>query len=294
MNVRSARLGLLAVVALLVLTGCTSVDAETSVPRTGYDSELHQLLPPHLRNDGVLRIATDASYPPASFFDTDGRTVVGFEPDMADAIARTLGVEVDFVVMGFDDTLQAVESGEVDLVMSSMTDTPERERLVDFVNYFSAGTSIVVQRGNPFDVSDLDDLCGRIVAVETATVQVDLIARYQAACDDDPIVVHQHSKNSDALLELRTGRAAAVLNDYPPAAYLASDPRTQADFELASQTQFDRGLYGIAVARDRPRLGLAVTTALSEVHAAGEYGSILEQWDVSDGGIARISLNGGG
>ena len=70
-----------------------------------------------------------------------------------------------------------------------MTDTPARQASADFVNYFSAGTSIVVRRGNPAGVLELGDLCGSTVAVERGTVQVDLIARAQARCGSRPVQV---------------------------------------------------------------------------------------------------------
>jgi polar amino acid transport system substrate-binding protein len=293
MTIRIPLLGLVAILALSTLTACTGAKAQAPTPHAVYDAALHDSLPAEVRDGGVLSIATDASYPPASFFDEDGRTVVGFEPELAAAIARTLGVEVEFVVMGFDDTLDAVAAGKADLVMTAMTDTPERQRQVDFVNYFSAGTSIVVQEDNPFDIADLSDLCGQTVAVEQGTVQVDLLARHQRTCRGNLVEVHEHGTNSDALLELRTGRAAAVLNDYPPAAYLANDARTGAEFDLASVAQYEPGLYGIAVSKDRPELRQAIRTALAHVISAGEYQAILERWDVEDGGIPGTSVNAG-
>ena len=80
-----------------------------------------------------------------------------------------------------------------------MTDSAEREKKADFVNYFAAGTSIVVQRGNPHGIADLKDLCGQVVAVETATVQVDLLRRAQSRCQARPIAVRTYKTNADAL-----------------------------------------------------------------------------------------------
>ena len=148
-----------------------------------------------------------------------------------------------------------------------MTDTPERERKVDFINYFSAGTAIVVQRGNPAGITDLAGLCGKRVAVEKGTVQVDLLARSQKNCDGRAIIVRTYDTNSDALLQLRTGRASAVLNDYPPAAHLASDPKTRSRFQLASTAQYEPGLYGIAVPKDRPQLRDAIRAGAGPAHA---------------------------
>ena len=289
------RVLLSAVVAtsLLALGGCGAAAVEEPASDTAYEPALHDRLPAGVRNAGVLRIATDAAYAPASFFDQDGRTIVGFEPDLAAAIGRTLGIDVEFVVMDFDDVLGAVESGEVDVVMSAMTDTVGRQHRVSFVDYFNAGTAIVVQRGNPHSISDISDLCGQIVAVEKGTIQVDLVARQQRDCGADQIIVHNHGTNADALLELRTGRAAAVLNDYPPAAYLANDPRTKADFQLASESQYEPGPYGIGVHKHDRALRSAVRGALVALLESGEYESILTDWDVLDGALTEISVDAG-
>ncbi len=293
MRRRHVLLPALVVAGLWTLSACGAAAVDPPVATTTYDEALHARLPADVRADGVLRIATDSSYAPASFFGQDGRTVIGFEPDLAAAIGRTLGVEVEYVVIGFEDLLGAVESGEADLVMSSMTDIPERQRRVDFIDYFNAGSAIVVQRGNPSTIANFTDLCGQVVAVEQGTVQVDLLARQQHDCFGNRIQVHQHATNTDALLELRTGRAAAVLNDYPPAAYLASDPRTQADFQLASEAQYEPGPYGIGIAKDRHRLRDAVRAALVAVLESQEYESILTDWGVRDGALPRISVNAG-
>lgn len=174
------------------------------------------------------------------------------------------------------------------------TDTPEREHTVDFINYFSAGTAIVVQRGNPAGITDLVGLCGHTVAVEKGTIQVDLLARSQKQCPGKPIFVKTYDTNADALLRLRTGRASAVLNDYPPATELSTDPRTRSHYQLASTTQYEPGLYGIAVAKDQPRLRNAVKAALDQLIDSGEYAEVLRRWNVADGAVTQASINAGG
>lgn len=174
-----------------------------------------------------------------------------------------------------------------------MTDTPARERKADFVNYFTAGTAIIVQRGNPHGVTDLTRLCGQTVAVEEGTVQVDLLDRSQRHCGDEPIVVRTYDSNADALMQLRTGRAAAVLTDYPPAAHLATEPRTRAHFQLASTAQYEPGLYGIAVEKEDAALRDAVRAALDRVIRSGEYVEILRRWGVEDGAVEESAINAG-
>jgi polar amino acid transport system substrate-binding protein len=280
---------------LLLSTGCTEPEtaARAAGPTTPFDRALHDALPEDVRSSGELRVATDASYAPASLFAEDGRTIIGFEPDLGAAIGRVLGVRLRFEQANFSQMLSDITHDRTDLVMSAMTDTAAREKRADFVNYFSAGTAIIVQRGNPAGISDLAGLCGQRVAVEDGTIQVDLLARSQNRCDDRPIVVRTYDTNADALVQLRTGRAAAVLTDYPPAAHLATDPKTRARFQLASTAQYEPGLYGIAVARDRPQLRDAVRGALDRVIRSGEYETILERWGVADGGVRESSINAG-
>jgi len=297
MSARHLAARLAAAVALaLTASGCGSAESaeQPTGPSTVYDRALHDALPADVRSSGVVRVATDASYAPASSFAADGRTIVGFEPDLGAALGRVLGVEVRFAQGTFSELPSDVVHQRTDAIMSAMTDTRERERKVDFVNYFSAGTAIVVQRGNPSGITDLAGLCDQTVAVEKATTQVDLLARSQKRCGRHPIVVKTYDTNSDALVQLRTGRADAALSDYPPAAYVATDPKTRSRFQLASTVQYEPGLYGIAVSKQRPQLRDTIKAALDRVIRSGEYAEILKRWGVGDGAVAKSSINAGG
>jgi len=292
-SVRALRHGL-CLLAVLSLFACGAEEqpADTGRPAPAVVGELHAMLPEEVRSSGVLVVGNDPSYPPASAFGPDGRTIIGFEPDLGAALGGLLGIDVQFRPVAFDTVLDDLTGGRVDVVMSAMTDTPEREQRADFVNYFRAGTSIVVQRGNPHGILDLTGLCGKVVAVEAGTVQVDLLGRSQVHCAGNNIVVVERPTNDDALLELRTGRAAAVLNDYPPAVFVTSDERTQASFQLVSDVQYEPGLYGIAVARERTALRDAVAAALVNLVESGAYADILADWEVTSGAVPNVTVNG--
>ncbi len=290
---RYARRGF-AVAAVLLLAACNTSAAEAPPegPTIAVDQELRSLLPDDVREAGVLTVATDASYPPANSFAADGRTIVGFEPDLMAAMGDLLGLRTEFQRTDFDTMLDDLAAHRFGVVMSAMTDTVDRQAQADFVNYFRAGTSIVVQRGNPHGIHDLADLCGEIVAVEAGTVQVDLLERHQARCGDAPIEVSTFPTNDDALVELRTGRAAAVLNDYPPAVFITTNERTQGAFQLVSDVQYEPGLYGIAVAMDQPELRDALAAALGRLVDSGAYQEVLEAWDVASGAVSEVTVNG--
>lgn len=288
------RIGL-ALAAALAVAGCTNLSHESSSSaaapaRLTVDAALHDRLPADILARGQLRVVTDASYPPIESFAADGVSIVGVDPDIGAALGAVLGIPVIFRNADFGTLIDLVTAGEADMVMTAMTDTAEREASLDFVDYFAAGTSIVVQRGNPVSVTDLASLCGHPVAVEEGTTQEALIARYQPRCAT-PITVLTGTTNDDALVLLRTGRVVAVLMDYPPAEWLTTDPKTHAHYELATTSQYEPGLYGIGFAKDRSELRDAVHDALVILLESGRYQEILDHWDVSHGAVSEVSIN---
>jgi polar amino acid transport system substrate-binding protein len=285
--------GLLLVVAvtLPVACGSSTTPAATPAPTAKFVQALHDQLPQPVRDRGVLRVGTEASYAPMESFGPDGRTIIGAEPDLGAAMGRVLGVRLQFVDIDFTDLVPKVTGGDLDLALSAMTDTPERSKITDFVDYFSAGTTIIVQRGNPAGVTGISDLCGKIVATQRGTTQEDLLARSQKNCGKKPIIVKKFPTNADTLVELRTARAVAVLNDLPAAVFLVNDPHTSSSYQLASTTQYEPGLYGIVVAKNQPRLRDAVQGALEELLRSGVYAHVLSRWHVQAGAVTKITVN---
>ena len=135
------------------------------------DTSLVAKLPASLQSGGTLKVAADASYAPDEFLDTDGKTVIGMDADLAKAIGQVLGLQVTVANVSFDAIIPAIQDGRYDLGMSSFTDTADREKSVDFVTYFSAGTSFYVSATDGPDIETLADLCGHTVAVEAGTTE---------------------------------------------------------------------------------------------------------------------------
>jgi len=288
---------LILTVAITLLAACSSTPTgstptgSTPTRQARLDPKLHDLLPQAVKDQGFLRVGTEASYAPMESYAPDGRTIIGMEPDLGVEMGRVLGVRLQFVDTGFGKLLANLGRGDLDLAMSAMTDTPERTKTADFVNYFSAGTSIVVQRGNPAGVTEINDLCGKVVAVEKDTTQVDLVARTQKNCGTEPIIVKAYPTNSDALLELRTGRAVAVLNDTPPAIFLVNNERTRSQYQLASNAQYEPAMYGVAVAKTQTGVRDAVQGALEQLLHSGVYADVLARWHVQTGAVQQITVN---
>ncbi|MCA2219536.1 ABC transporter substrate-binding protein [Jidongwangia harbinensis] len=297
-RVRPALTALGAATVMLV-SGCaqpagTGDTATGSTDTITVNEAIRGRLPESVRERGTIQFATDPSYAPMESFAPDGRTIIGFDADLAAALGSVLGIKIEMVPANFSTALDETAKGTYDGVLSSITDTVEREKRADFINYFSAGTAIVVRRGNPTGVTELKDLCGQVVAVEESTTQEDLLKRSQKGCAGRPIVIRTYKTNSDALLQLRTGRAVAILNDYPPAAQLANDPSSRTHYQLASTVQYEPGLYGIAVAKSSPALRDALHEALRQLMQTGVYQELLLRWGLTTGALQDSSINGAG
>ncbi|GAA2698262.1 ABC transporter substrate-binding protein [Actinoplanes palleronii] len=292
------------VLAVLAAGGCGLVSATADpvategagLDLTGavtIDESLRALLPQSARDRGFIRLVTDSSYAPMEYFAADGRTIIGFEPDLAAALGAVLGIRLEMRFGDFASALDEVNKGTYDGVLSSMTDTAGREKKVDFVNYFATGSSILVQRGNPKRITGMAGLCGYSVSVEIGTVQEEMLRAGQAKCGTRPMTLVVGRTGADAVLQLRTGRATALLLDFPPATALVTDPLTNAYYELASSEQYRPGIYGIGVAKDNTALRDALRAALDRLIKNGTYGELLQRWSLTSGAVAEATVNAG-
>jgi polar amino acid transport system substrate-binding protein len=141
-------LGSLALVLVLSLVAAacggnskkaSSGPATTAATTTGStaNSKIAAEVPSKIKSKGTLTVAADATYAPNEFVGANGKTVEGMDPDLAKALAGVMGIKVKVVNAGFDTIIPGLSAGKYDLGMSSFTDTKARQKVVDFVTYFS-------------------------------------------------------------------------------------------------------------------------------------------------------------
>ena len=239
-----------------------------------------------------LLICSDMPKVPMEFFDEAGDPT-GVDIDLGTEIANRLGLQVVIVNSVFDTILAAVNAGKCDIIMSSMPITRARQEQVDFITYFQAGQAFVVALGNPENVHTQEDLCGKSIAAQTATREVDYLegtGDYEgqglsAACEAaglEPIDIQTYQKESDALLALQSGQVSAYFADSPVAGYyVAQHPDS---FELSGLV-LETAKQGIAVPKEKPELKQQVQRALGTMVRDGTYISILEEYGVADGNV---------
>jgi polar amino acid transport system substrate-binding protein len=254
------------------------------------DQAIVAKLPADIKNSGELTVAADATYPPDEFIGSDGKTVIGMDADMAKAIAQLMGLTPKISNVTFDDIIPALQANRYDLGMSSFTDTKDREKVVDFVDYLTAGSSIYVKAGGDFNPTSLDALCGHTVAAEKGTTQQDDIANQDQKCKSEgkdgvtgQILPDQNQVN----LAVTSGRADAAMADSPVAAYIAEKSNSQLK---VSGGPFPPEPYGIAIPKN---IGLtpAVEAAVQQLIDNGTYAKIIDYWGLQSGSIDKASVN---
>jgi polar amino acid transport system substrate-binding protein len=270
--------------------GATPTTA-AATPAAGVDAKAAGEVPAAVKSKGTLTVAADASYAPNEFFASDGKTVQGMDADLATALAAKLGLKAKVVNAGFDGIIPGLAANKYDLGMSSFTDTKEREKTVDFVTYFSAGTSFYTKASGGPAITGLDSLCGHHVAAEKGTTQADDAAAQSKKCTaagKKAVAVSVFPDQNGANLAINSGRADVGMADSPVADYQVK--QSDGQFKTVG-TPYGTAPYGIAIPKGNG-MAPAVKDAVAALIADGSYTKILTKWGVQDGAITTPAING--
>ena len=294
---RSKRISFLALVLagalLLVAAGCGSSGKKKAkaATNTGADKTIAAEVPSAVKSKGTLTVAADATYAPNEFIGSDGHTVMGMSPDLANALAQVMGIKVKVVNATFDGIIPGLQSGKYELGVSSFSDTKAREKVVDFVTYYSAGTAFYVKAQGGPAINTLADLCGHKVAVEKGTTQQDDATKQNAKCKSAGkagVTVLTFPDQNGANLALSSGRGEVGMADSPVAAFIVK--KSNGQFKLSGQV-YATAPYGIAIPKGN---GMAkpILAALKKLMSDGTYMKILQKWGIQEGAISNPAING--
>jgi polar amino acid transport system substrate-binding protein len=280
--------------ALTLLAACgggsSGGNNQTVAPQSSADSALAGQVPADIKSDGVITVGVDSTYAPNEYLDTDGKTVVGWDVDLFDAVAAKLGLKTKWVTAPFDTLIQNVASGKFEIGVSSFTINADREKQSSMISYFSAGTQWATQKGNPSGIS-ADDACGHKVAVQKGTVQVvDLTARSKkcTSAGKKAITIDQYAAQDAATSAVVAKKDDAMLADSPICAYAVD--KTGGELELLGDI-YDAAPYGFVVPKDASDFAKAIQGAVQKMIDDGSYKKILDKWGVSGGAITTSELN---
>ena len=262
----------------------------TVIPTQPANSAIAATVPASIHSTGNLVVALDASYPPNEFLASDGSTIVGMDADLSNAIAQTMGLKAKLVNATFDTIIPGIVAGKYDMGASSFTDTKAREKVVDFVDYFSAGESFYVKTGAPL-ITSLQGLCGKSVAVESGTTEETDAKTQSAKCTATgagKVDVLSFGTQTEANVAVSSGRADAGFADSPVAAYIVA---TSNGVFQNSGAPIGVAPYGLALAKNKG-LTSPVQAAVNLLISNGVYNQILTKWGLQAGAVTTATVNG--
>jgi polar amino acid transport system substrate-binding protein len=280
----------------LVAAGCGDDSDSGAGGSTGttappaVDEALAAKVPDAIKSDGKLLIGTDPTYAPNEFLDTDGKTVIGFDVDLFNAVATKLGLETEWQPSKFADIIPGIQSAKYEIGVSSFTINDQRKQQANMISYFNAGTQWGTKKGNPNSVQP-DDACGKKVAVQTATVQeTEDLPKRQAACKSagkPAITVHSYQDQGQATAAVVSGKDDAMLADSPVVVYAV---KQTGQLELLGDI-YDAAPYGYVIKKDQTDFAQMVADAVSALITDGTYKMILDKWGAQGGAIDNPAVN---
>ena len=269
-------------------TSTTPPIPTTVIPTQPANSAIAASVPASIHSTGNLTVALDATYPPNEFLASDGTTIVGMDADLSNAIAQTMGLKAKLVNATFDTIIPGLVAGKYDMGASSFTDTKAREKVVDFVDYFTAGEGYYVKSGSPLAFNGLTSLCGHSVAVESGTTEQTDAQTQSKKCTGSKVTVLSFGNQSEANLAVSSGRADVGFADSQVAGYIVAS--SNGVFQN-SGTAFEVAPYGLALPKGNG-MAAPVQAAVNYLIGNGVYGKILTKWGVQSGAVTSSVING--
>src|SRR5207302_3444779 len=221
-SVSLSLVGILLIFTML-LAACGSNSGTTTGGVPTANPQTPTVAPPKdLINPGTLTVGSDTTYPPQEFIDTTTNKATGFDVDLITAIAQRMGLKANIVTTKFDTIIDDLSNKRFDVVISAVTINPDRQKKADFVPYFNAGESLLVQAGNPKNIKSLSDLCGQPVGVQTGTVEQTDLQTASDTCKKagKPAIKLTVLQDQTAVVQLlANGRVVATYQDSPVTDY---------------------------------------------------------------------------
>lgn len=242
--------------------------------------------PKRIQEAGKIRFCSAPPYPPVIY--QEGDKVVGSDADIGSAIADKLGVGVEWIVIGFDGFIAAVQGAKCDGYLGASTHTEERAKQVHFTDYVTVGTQYLVRKGNPLNIHSEEDLSGHAVSLLVGTTE-------KQALDDLNVKLKEQGKplidlqvfnaDTDAGMALTQDKVDAYGSDSPGLTfYLDKFP---GQFETALAKPARAQPWGIATRLDDTELHTALQLAVDAMYSDGTMKKILEKWKLTDISLSK-------
>ena len=254
-------LALTLAMAMVCFAGCGSKTATTD-----NSTKQESAQTPAPETGKVLKMGTNAAFPPYEY--KEGDKFVGIDVDIAEALAKELGAELEVVDMEFDSIIPSVDKGEVDFGMAGMTVTDERKEMVDFTSSYATGIQVVIVKDGS-DIKDIDSLKGKKIGTQLGTTG-DTYAKDDFGAEN----VVSYGKGADAVIALNGGDVDAVIIDNEPARVFVE----QNSGLKILESKYAVEDYAIAVKKGNTALADEINAALEKLTTDGTIDNIIKKY----------------
>jgi polar amino acid transport system substrate-binding protein len=260
------------VIALVVSAGCGSSTTTSSSKQACTQA------PTDLIAANTFTVGADITFPPMEYYDAN-HNPIGFDIDIAQALAKTMCLPLNLVNNDFNGLLPALNAKKFDIAISSLGITAKRQQVVDFVPYFVEGGGVVVSKkfNKLSSVTAYSQLCGLRAATEAGTVYVDTVKSLNASTcpTNNPIVLSTFPTSPEAFLQIEKGIIDVDLTTWATAKYQVTK---LTDLKVLNTSPLEPLPAGIAVRKGDVEMTTAVQSALTAIESNGEYDRILAKW----------------
>lgn len=224
-----------------------------------------------IRDQGILRIGIDPSFPP--FESDDGKgNLSGYDIALGAAIASKWNVRVQYVYTGFDGLYDALVGNQFDVILSALPYNPEKTQDVLFSHSYFDGGPVIVVRADDSTTKDLYTLAQRPVAVELGTSGDGVARKWQRRLKLD---LREFNTANEALVSVQKGQTAAALVD--PISFYDFAKSTTGSLKAVGRP-LENELYIIAVRKDSPTLLREVNAVIDVMKQDGTMDSLQKRW----------------
>ncbi|MBP1881757.1 transporter substrate-binding domain-containing protein [Sinorhizobium mexicanum] len=243
------------------------------------------LVPAALRSEGTLRIAMPDQGKPYNY--QEGNELKGMEPDLARAIAATLGLKPEMTLVPYTAALPGLQSDKFSVSFGQFYIRAERLEVVDFVSDWKTFNVFLVTEKSGLRPTDFKDLCGRRAGAMAGTVNLEGLQKNADKCAEGKIDVQAFPSMASAVLALSSGRVDAVFVDPQ-----ISREAQKTEKGLVESGTLGEGLTAIAIARNEKTKGLpeAIQAALVHLDKTGEYKKLLTAHETDYGALTQFDI----
>jgi polar amino acid transport system substrate-binding protein len=294
---------LLILLSLVMTSACENPDSVSESKDASKSSDLSSIdqidnkysLPERLLKSGKIVVGVVPQFQPMAFYPEGTGELSGSDPEMMTAIAKKLGLSIEWFPVSFDAMLAGIASRRFDVAITGISDTPERQQHITFIDYMMETKIFLTLARNPASITEvLNSSCGHTIAVQRGTVDPEYLQIVNDSCKEKNLPEAkslEFTSSSDKKLAVQSARVDASFFssvDFP--ALQEESGNAFAAFILA---ELPEELWGIAVNPKDEKLANAILKATQDIMDDGSYIAILKKWNVTHLALEAAAINAG-